>query len=93
MGLSCAAAGPITGDHAEPGKDSTMPKYTATIRHWSISQAPVIDIEGTLRIAMLQANKEFGDGIRNHEIVIRDNAGEVVACRRLNDSRWHRSAA
>lgn len=65
-----------------------MTTYTATIAHHSIHSARVITIKGDLTKAKRAATKEFGDGFVDHSIIIRDEAGEVVAARRIGDSRW-----
>ncbi len=47
-----------------------MTKYQATIRHSSISRARVIDCGADLNAAKAIATREFGDGFRDHVIVI-----------------------
>lgn len=65
-----------------------MNTYTATIAHNSINAARVITIDGTLTQAKRAATKEFRDGFVDHVIVIHDQSGDLVATRRIGDSKW-----
>lgn len=67
-----------------------MPRYTATIRHHSVSRAPVIDCGDSLADAKLKATREFGDGFLDHTIIIRDRDAqdEIVARRRIGERHW-----
>lgn len=69
-----------------------MTRYTATIRHHSISRARVEDVGDTLAAAKRNASAEFGGGFLEHEIVIRDTTlaepDQIVATRRMADRGW-----
>lgn len=68
-------------------------KYTATIRHHSISRAREIEIDGTLAQAKAAAAKEFRDEFLEHEIAVYetpgDRAPELVSTRRVGASTWN----
>jgi hypothetical protein len=66
----------------------TTTTYTAGIRHHSVAQAPEITVTGTLAQAKRAATARFGDGFQDHELVILDTHGDVVATRRLDAARW-----
>lgn len=61
--------------------------YTATIVHDSIARARRIKA-ATLDEAKAAADAEFGDGFRDHSIVIINERGAVVARRVIVDSAW-----
>ncbi len=65
-----------------------MARYIASVRHHSIAQHRSIEINGTLRHAKATATHEFGAGFVEHEIVILDERGDVVASRRIGAARW-----
>lgn len=67
-----------------------MTKYISTIRHSSIASARHISIEGTLTQAKRAATREFGEEQGDYMIVIAkdDGRGEIIASRRVADSRW-----
>lgn len=67
-----------------------MAKYIATIRHSSITSARHITIDGTLTQAKRAAAREFGGEQSDYRIVIAldDGRGEIIASRRVADSRW-----
>lgn len=62
--------------------------YTATIQHHSIARAREVAIEGTLAAAKRAATREFGGELLDAFIVVADERGEIVAKRRVGDSRW-----
>lgn len=70
-----------------------MSKYTATIRHHSISRARVIDAGNSLPAAKARASAEFGDGYLDHEIVIYEDTDThgpcMVTSRRIGSDAWH----
>ncbi|MBS7810556.1 hypothetical protein [Roseococcus pinisoli] len=61
--------------------------YTATICHSSIASAPEIQVVGTLQAAKRAATIRFAGGYSDHDIVIHDREGYVVASRSMN-GRW-----
>lgn len=72
-----------------------MTRYTATIRHYSISRAPVVSVGDDLAAAKRNATREFGAGFVDHTIVIYDaqerdyGGGEnIAASKRIGDRRW-----
>lgn len=69
----------------------TIRRYTATIRHHSLSRVRVINAGSTLRGAKRRATQEFGDGFQDHTIVIFDImtwGAPIAATRRIGDCRW-----
>lgn len=73
-------------------------RYAATIRHYSVSRARLVDVGNDLRTAKRLASREFGDGFVDHIIVILDRQqGDAdsdlpVATRRIGDRRWNNLA-
>jgi hypothetical protein len=69
-----------------------MPRYSATIRHHSISRARVIDITGTLDEAKKAAADEFEQEQRDYEIVVSEEpdnrAPEIVATKLVSARHW-----
>lgn len=65
-----------------------MAIYFATISHPSIRSAPTIEINGTLATAKRRAAREFGDGNRNHVMVIMDESGDTISRKIIGDRRW-----
>ena len=68
-----------------------MTRYTATIRHHSISRAPVVPVGETLHAAKINATREFGCGFNDHEIHIMDAEtpeSPVVAWRKMGANTW-----
>lgn len=67
-------------------------RYAATIRHHSISRAPVVDVGNDLRTAKRRASREFGDGFLDHVIIIYDRQAPrdqpIVTSRRIANRRW-----
>lgn len=69
---------------------SARARWFATIVHHSICSAREIEVRGTLAHAWRRASQEFGDGFRDHEIVVSriEPEGEAVpAARRLVKDR------
>ena len=67
--------------------------YTATIKHHTISSAPVIPVGDDLAKAKRRATAEFRDGFRDHKIVIfgeqtPSNPSGVVSERRIGGGKW-----
>lgn len=64
--------------------------FYATIRHHSISRAPVVRAD-TLSAAKQAAISQFGDGFRDHEMIIveefDDRAPVIVARRKIGGAR------
>lgn len=72
-----------------------MTIYYATIRHHSISRAPIIKIEGTLIQAKRKTTHEFGDGFNDHILTIFGSTpdGEIdrnwiISTRRISSTCW-----
>ena len=68
-----------------------MATYTCTIYHHSISRAPEIKIVGQLVTAKKAATRRFGDGFRDHEILIFDGF-DIVSRRTIGDRKWRDAA-
>lgn len=69
--------------------------YVASIRHSSISQAPELEIVGTLAQAKRAATARFGDGFRDHEIAVHERVDmghyyeyRLVSTRVIGEARW-----
>ena len=67
--------------------------YTATIKHHTISSAPVIPVGDDLAKAKRAATREFGKGFNDHTIVIMaeptpDNPSGIVATKRIGGGKW-----
>ncbi len=67
--------------------------YTATIRHYSVSRARVVEVGETLLQAKRNATRKFGDGFHDHTIVIYQPAdifgvASIAAERRIGSKRW-----
>ena len=68
-----------------------MTRYTATIRHHSLSRAPVVPLGDSLHAAKINATREFGGGFNEHRIVIMDAEtpeSPVVAWRKMDSNTW-----
>ena len=69
-----------------------MTTYQATIRHSSIARARVIDCGSDLNKAKTLATEEFGDGFRDHVIVIMEadgpHWGAIVSSRVIGRKHW-----
>lgn len=67
-------------------------RYIATIRHHSISRAPVIECGNNLTQAKRKATAFFGGGYLDHVIEISDTLEMgypvIVALRRIGDKKW-----
>jgi len=63
--------------------------YQVSLSHHSISRSPTYKA-ATLDEAKDIAEREFGDGFNDHEVVIAedDEYGEIVARRRLDETEW-----
>lgn len=64
-----------------------------TARYYAWERSPNfagkdIAITGTLTQAKRAATRRFGDGFRNHEIIIVDDWGNIISSRRIADRRW-----
>jgi hypothetical protein len=62
--------------------------YTAGLRHHSISRARTVSAE-TIDAAKRLASREFRDEFQDYEIVIVNEADEIVSRRRVSERRWH----
>ncbi len=70
-----------------------MTRYTATIRHHSISRARIVPVGDDLTAAKRAASIEFGDDFRDYELVILDRDApnfdsEIVALKRASAKKW-----
>lgn len=67
--------------------------YTATIKHHTISSAPVIPVGDDLAKAKRAAIREFGTGFNDHTIVIMGeptpaNPSGFVSAKRIGSGKW-----
>ena len=67
--------------------------YTATIKHHTISSAPVIPVGDDLAKAKRVATREFGAGFLDHTIAIMgeptpQTPNGVVAAKRIGAAKW-----
>jgi hypothetical protein len=65
--------------------------YIVSFRHHSVSNAPEINVFGSLDRAKNVANRSFGDGFRDHELVIYQISTmfpHLVAARRIGERTW-----
>ena len=69
-----------------------MTRFVATIAHYSISRARVVDVGDTLAAAKRNATREFGGGYLDHWIQIYDQTyregSEAVAMRKVESRKW-----
>lgn len=73
-----------------------MTRYQATIRHYSISSARIVDVGNNLTAAKRAATKEFGGDFNDYVLVILDSTipehfdfgDRIVASKRLGAKRW-----
>lgn len=68
-----------------------MTEYTATVRHHSIAYHPSIECGSDLAKAKRLATQHFGDGFRDHFIVIYERTGyglEIRSERRIGSRKW-----
>lgn len=63
-------------------------KYFATISHPSIRDARTITINGSLETAKRRAVREFGDGFRDHVIVILDERNDTISRKVIGERNW-----
>lgn len=73
-----------------------MTRFTATIRHHSISRARIVNVGDDLATAKRNAAKEFAGDFNDYVIVIYDreeqNWGgneDIVATKRVGGKRWN----
>lgn len=67
-----------------------METYSAYISHHSISRAPVSNYTcKTLAAAKRKATAEFGEGFADHEIVIEDANGNILATKKIGNNVWN----
>lgn len=61
--------------------------YNVTLAHHALARAPSYQAR-TLQGAKALGTRMFGDGFRDHEIVVTDSDGFPIARRRIAESRW-----
>lgn len=71
----------------EATKEYGAMKYYITYKHHSVSRAPVIEYEGTLRGAKRKATREFGGQFIDYQLVIGDGR-EVISTKTVGEGRW-----